>query len=148
MKNFSELQEQFLDYINSELLQQMEDGDLVDYLNNLVFRSVASFNFPKLSLAYGIDSEGEYYFLEQITQREVNVLIAYMKAYWLEKSADSDSDASLIYYDRDVKTYDAAKREGALQKRLTNARKEVQNALKLYYQAETDGKAAIGKLYE
>ena len=83
---------QFLQAKDSCTLSSLSNIEIQYELNNLALRAIADFKFPKISLLYDYDEtinpETEvaygYYFLEIITQKEINVILARMKQYWIE----------------------------------------------------------------
>lgn len=80
---------QFLLTISDCTLSELGDYDIEFQLNNLTKKALADFKFPQISLEYDYeiitDEEGnefyKYYFINKITQREVNVVLARMKQY-------------------------------------------------------------------
>lgn len=63
----------------------MSDAELANDLYNLTCRAIVSFKFARVQLSYSYELESDgskrYYFLNELTDNEIEVLLAYMKAY-------------------------------------------------------------------
>lgn len=84
MKYFEEINRQLLNTMSSDTLAGMSDYEIDDTLAMLMFRAIADFRFPQVELTYDEDinpnlGTKRYYFVNDITQYEINVLIALMK---------------------------------------------------------------------
>lgn len=147
MKKFSSLYSQALSTLKSNTLANMSDDDIESYLFNLTVRAIASFKFPRVDLDYESTDEG-YAFKEEITQSEINVLLAYMKMYWLEQQMDSEERFENLYYDKDVRTFSRGNMLKALKDRYDLAREQVKRAEYDYSrQRDRDGRTGMEKIY-
>ena len=110
---FSTFYNQVLNTMKSNTIAEMSDNDIVQMLDMMLFRAIADFRFPDVSLDF-IETENprtgnlENAFVENVTQRELNVLLVLVKQYWLEQQLDNENQFASLYYDKDVKTYSAA----------------------------------------
>lgn len=113
MVSFDTLYNQFLSSVSSYTLAQLSDDEIRAELFNLTQRSLAMFKFPKMALTYTADENphtGEitYIFDNDVTQRELNVVLAYMKVLWIEFQISKEERLRNQYYDDNVRTFSAA----------------------------------------
>lgn len=84
----------FLSSLNSCTYVQFTDQELQNELDNFARRAIAKFKFPKVDLSYEYDEEivdikkavierqaKGYYFINDITMREIIVLVSWMKVF-------------------------------------------------------------------
>ena len=135
---FTDVYPQILNTMQSSTFAELVDADIVAYLDELMIRAIADFSFPYVSLAYTYVADDGYTFTNEITQREINVLIVMVKSYWLEHNLDDDSLFGLVYFDRDVRTYSAGNKIKAMQSRYELSQEAVKKALSRYYAVESD----------
>jgi hypothetical protein len=86
MVYFEAINKQLLNTLNSSTLAGMSDYEIDETLALLMFRAIADFRFPQIQLVYQQEINPnlglkKYYFTNNITQKEINVLIALMKKY-------------------------------------------------------------------
>ena len=143
---FTDVYTQVLNTMQSTILAELSDADIIAYLDELMIRAIADFSFPYVALDY-VYNVDEYEFTNDITQREVNVLIVMIKSFWLEQNIDNDSLFGLVYFDRDVKTYSAGNKIKAIQARFELSKDEIKKALYHYY-AVNEAEPEIGNLYD
>jgi hypothetical protein len=113
MVSFETLYNQFLSSVSSYTLAQLSDDEVRSELFNLTERSIATFKFPKMPLTYTpVEDEttGEiiHHFDNDVTQRELNVLLAYMKVAWIDFQISKEEKFRNQYYDDQVRTFSAA----------------------------------------
>lgn len=126
---FSTFYNQVLNTMKSNTIAEMSDNDIVQMLDMMLFRAIADFRFPDVSLDF-IETENprtgnlENAFVENVTQRELNVLLVLVKQYWLEQQLDNENQFASLYYDKDVKTYSAANLLKQINDRYENAKEE------------------------
>lgn len=153
MKKFSSFYGQVLNTMKSNTLAKMWDEDIEKYLLDLTLRAIAEFRFPKVSLDYEIieneHGEEEYAFKNDVTQRELNVLLAIIKKYWLEQQIDSEEHFEDLYYDRDVRTFSRGNMMKSLRERYELAVKQAETAQYNYSRLpDSEGRPAIGSIYD
>ena len=147
MKQFSSLYGQALSTLKSNTLANMTDDDIESYLFNLAVRAIASFKFPRVSLDYEDTATG-YAFKEEVSQKEINVLLAYMKMYWLEQQIDDEQRMENLYYDKDVKTFSRGNMLKALKDRYELAQKQVKKVEYDYSRTrDENGVIGVGRIY-
>ena len=149
----------FLSTVSSCTLASITDQELQEELDHLALRAIARFKYPKVKLDYNYDtdivdinmpiierSEKGYYFVNAVTQKEINVIIAWMKVYWLEYQLSKERNYENIYTDKDVKSFSPGNALNAITNAYETytlaARKEEES----YYRVTTDGKPAVGKI--
>lgn len=128
---FSEFYNQVLNTMRSNTIAKMTDEDIMEMLDLMMIRSIAEFRFPRVSLEYEkIQTEQgeEYAFTNEITQQELNVLLALVKKYWLEQQLDNETSFVDLYYDKDVKTYSKANLLKTLNNRYEQAVEQARRA--------------------
>ena len=138
----------FLSRVSSESLANLEEADLLSLLHELLDLAIADFNFPYCSLEYAFDADkNEYVFTDPaFSVREVNVLIELMKKLMLEQELDG-GESSILYFDRDVKTFSGTQLAKEKRLRLNALYKSIRTTMNRYYESN-NGKAEIATLYE
>ena len=147
----------FLSTVDSCTLASVPDQELQDELDHLALRAVARFKYPKIPLVYNYDEVIEdtnmpvverkskgYYFINAVTQKEINVVLAWMKVYWLEYQLSKERNYENLYIDKDVTTFSPGGLLNSIKQAYSEysfaARKEEES----YYRVSADGKPAVG----
>lgn len=149
---FAELYPQILDSLKSDTLAALTNYDLKLYLDGLIKKAVAAFLFPRIDLAYRIVEDDDeafddnYYFFNEITQKEKNVLLVFIKRFWLEQQIDDDTKMEHRYFDAALKTHSQANMIVALRQRYNDAVKECEMA-QYNYSRSIDNAPTIGDIY-
>ena len=147
---------QFLSTIDSCTIQEYNNTEIQNELNHLAVRSVADFKFPKVSLNYDFDSDTNaetgveygYYFTEEITQKEINVLLARMKHYWVEYQISQEKTFSNTYYDKNIRVHSQANIMHNLDKMLKTFRGLADRAEYNYYRVNSENRPRWGDINE
>lgn len=151
MTKFSEIHRQVLNTLKSSTLAAMEDYDIEVMLNDMIIRAVGNFRFPKIDLAYeeivDYNDTIEYQFVNTITQKEINVILALVKVAWLEQQLDNESNFENTYYDKDVRLHSRGNLIKSIQERHEAAKLEAKTAQYNYYRVTTDNKPAVKDIY-
>ena len=147
----------FLSSISSCTFASYTDQELQNELDKLVKRAIARFKFPKVSLAFAYDSTIQdeslpvverstkgYYFLSDVGYREMEVLLAWMKVYWLEYQLSKERNYENLYADKDVKAFSSGNLISAIEKAYTTMTATARKVEEDYGRVRTDGKPAIG----
>lgn len=124
---FHSLYPQILDSLKSDTLAEMTDHDIQLYLDNLIKRAAGDFWFPRIDLSYGLVSSSDpddLAFNNNITQKEINVLLAFIKRFWLEQQLDDEKKMEQKYFDSAIRTHSQANMIMALRQRYQDAVKE------------------------
>jgi hypothetical protein len=149
----------FLSGLNSCTLASYTDQELQDELDHFAIRAIARFKFPKVSLEYSYDetvadvtlpiverSTKGYYFVNDIGYKEIEVLLAWMKVYWLEYQLSKERNYENLYADKDVKAFSSGNLISAIEKAystmVTTARKTEED----YGRVRVNGTPAIGDI--
>lgn len=151
MLYFSEVHKQVLNTLRSNTFSELTDQEIDESLDMLLLRAIADFRFPQIPLTYtkvNVDNEEVYAFTEDITQREINVLLSLMKLYWLEYQLDNENNFEDLYYDRDVRTFSRANMMKTLNDRYRDAKRDVKIAQYNYSRVNTQGAPALGDINE
>lgn len=150
MVYFEEINKQLLNTISSSTLSGMSDFEIDETLAMLMFRAIADFRFPQIALTYDKEVNSnlgtqKYYFTNDITQKEINVLLALMKKYWLEQQLDSERNFEMLYYDKDVRTFSRGNIMQQLKARYEDAKFAAEQAQFDYGRVDSVlGTAAVG----
>lgn len=106
MVSFEPLYSQFLSSISSYTLAQLTDDEIQAELFNFAKRAITKFKFPKMELSYRLnETDYLYYFDNMVTQRELNVIISYMKVAWIDFIISKEERFQNQYYDDNVRTF-------------------------------------------
>jgi uncharacterized protein YaaW (UPF0174 family) len=147
---FSVIHQQVLNTLKSSTLAAMEDYEIEVMLNDMIIRSVGEFRFPKIALTYverDDDNETvEYEFVNTLTQREINVILALVKKAWIEQQLDNESNFENTYYDKDVRLHSRGNLVKALQDRYELAKTEAERVQYDYYRV-AEGQPAVKDIY-
>jgi len=146
---FKNLYPQILDSLKSGTLAGMTNHDIQLFLDNLIRRAVADFLFPRIDLSYGLqfeDDPDDYAFVNDITQKEINVLLTLIKRFWLEQQIDDEEKMEQRYFDAAIKTHSQANMLVAIRQRYQDALKECDIA-QYNYSRSVDNKPTVGDIY-
>ena len=142
---FEEVNKQLLNTLSSSTFAGMTDEEIDETLAMLMFRAVADFRFPRIQLTYAEDVSG-YYFENDITQKEINVLLALMKKFWLEQQLDAEKNFEMLYYDKDVRTFSRGNIVQQLKDRYKQAKEDAKYAQFDYGRVNSTGGATMGEV--
>ena len=147
----------FLSTLSSCTLASFTDQELQDELDHLAIRAIAKFKFPKVDLSFSYDDSIEnntvptveqkskgYYFINNVTIKEIRVILSWMKAYWLEYQLSKERNYENLYADKDVKAFSSGNLISSIEKAyntfVTAARKDEED----YSRVNAEGRPAIG----
>lgn len=149
----SELFPLFLKTVSSCTYTTFTDSELEDELSGLARRAIARFKFPKISLEYAfdeeLDAEGNpkgYYFIAEPRMFELNVILAWMKVYWLEYQLSKEHNYENIYADKNVTAFSSGNLISAIEKAYSTLRTEARKCEEDYERVSLEGKPAIGNI--
>ena len=81
-----------------------EDIELLQSDWKMLLRmAVQDFLFPRISLDFTEDDEGNTIFQNTLTDAELQVLSTYMKHEWLKRSITNWKNIEMLYHDKDFK---------------------------------------------
>ena len=147
----------FLSTLHSCTLASYTDQELQNELDNFAMRAIAKFKFPKVSLMYKYDdtivdvnmpvvervAKG-YYFVNEVGYREIEVLLAWMKVYWLEYQLSKERNYENLYADKDVKAFSSGNLINAIVKAYDTMVKTARKTEEDYGRVRLDNTPAIG----
>lgn len=147
MVSFEKLYDQFLSTISSYTLAQLREDEVQAELFNFAINAIAKFKFPKVDLSYTLnEADFMYYFDNEVTQREFNVILAYMKVEWIGFQISIEERMQNQYYDDNVRTFSVGNLLAQLNRMYENfiekARLEEYN----YGRVNASGKPRIGDI--
>lgn len=146
---FKSLYPQILDSLKSDTLAEMTDHDIQLYLDNLIKRAAGEFWFPRIDLSYSLASisdPDDLAFDNDITQKEINVLLTLIKRFWLEQQIDDEEKMEQRYFDASIKTHSQANMLVSLRQRYVDAIKECDVA-QHNYSRSLNNKPTVGDIY-
>jgi hypothetical protein len=92
-----------------------EDIELLQSDWKMLLRmAIQDFLFPRISLEFEEDEEGNVGFKEELTDAEIQVLATYMKHEWLKRSITNWKNIEMLYHDKDFKISGKASHLNAL----------------------------------
>lgn len=149
----------FLSSLNSCTLASYTDQELQDELDILAKRAIAKFKFPKIDLSYEYNDsiiddtkpvverqKAGYYFINEVGMREIVVIVAWMKVYWLEYQLSREKNYENLYADKDVKAFSSGNLISSIEKAYSTMRTAARKDEEDYYRINADGKPAIGDI--
>ena len=81
-----------------------EDIELLESDWKMLLRmAIQDFLFPRISLEFTEDDEGNTIFQNTLTDAELQVLATYMKHEWLKRSITNWKNIEMLYHDKDFK---------------------------------------------
>lgn len=149
---------QFLQSIDSVTLSELSNLEIQNHLNNLAKRAIVDFKYPDYSLDYEFDDDenpetGEsygYYFVnENIGQRELNVILARMKVYWIDVQLSQERNFKNDYYDVHVRLHSPGNMIAQLVRMRNTFKNAADEAERRYYSRNIEtGEPRIGGINE
>ena len=147
----------FLSSVSSCTMASYTDQELQNELDFLAKRAIARFKFPKVNLAYEYSNEitdmtmpvverstKGYYFVNDVNYREYEVIVAWMKVYWLEYQLSKERNYENLYADKDVKAFSSGNLISAIEKAYNTMMQVARKTEEDYGRVGTDGRPAIG----
>lgn len=131
---FEEVFDYFMTTLNDYRLLALFNSSPTDfkvYLSAWLIESTADFTVCDQSLAYS-----NYEFTETLTQRNINMLVLYMKIRWEEKEVENLLQMNNFVQDRDFHTFSQANNMNAKKDRLITLKEELSQKLVEYGLAE------------
>lgn len=147
---FSRIYNQFLTYVSSCTFADLLDEELDAELEKFLLRALADFRFPQCKLDYeAIAGSNDYQFTdEDFSQREVNVIQAYMNKYFFEWILSREKNFEQQYYDSDTKTHSLGNLVQQMNTAYKTAIKEANNANYDYSRMNKKRNPRIGAVNE
>lgn len=156
-KTFDDVYNQFLTYAHSCTFADLSEEELLHELKKFLERAIAEFRFPHCSLDYTCvvseptedNPQPEPVFVftdEDFGQREINVLVAYMKKYYLEWLLSREQNFQQLYYDTDTRTYSQGNLVQQLNTAYKTAIKEANDVNYDYSRMDSTRRPQIGKV--
>ena len=142
----------FLAAVNSCTYSSLADIDLQDNLDELARKAVARFKFPKVNLDFRYDTAEKngvpngYYFIngEEVTDKELLVIVEWMRVFWLEYQLGKERHYEATYVDKDVKAYSGSQIISSIERALSGAISFARKTEEDYYRVNKQGKPALG----
>lgn len=135
----------FLSSLSSCTLASYTDDELNRELNNLAIRAIARFRFPRISLQWVSDENGYNSFINtEVSIKEIDVIVSWMKVFWLEYQLSKERNYENLYADKDVKAFSSGNLISSIVKALNEMTLQARKAEEFYYRADNDGNATIG----
>ena len=150
----TDLYPQFLQSIDSCTIAEYSNYEIQDQIGRLAKRSITDFKFPKVPLTYEFDGttnndtgiEFGYYFDEEVTQKEINVIVARMKQYWVEFQLSQERIFQNSYYDKDIRLHSPGNTIHNLDKLFKTFKSLADRAEYNYYRVNSSGRPKWGDI--
>lgn len=146
---------QFLQSVDSCTLSDFSNFEIQNQLGYLVIRAVNDFKFPRVSLEYDYDSEinpdteeafGYYFISDKVTQKEISVILARMKQYWIEFQISQERLFENSYYDKEIRLHSPGNTIDKLIKMFTTFKTSADIAEFNYGRVSEEGAPALGEI--
>ncbi len=121
----------------------------------MALRAVDDFKFPKIALTYGFNAEinpetqvpyGYYFVNQDVGQKEINVILARMKMYWVEFQISQERMFENNYYDRDIRLHSQGNVVDKLTKMLQEFTRKAERAEFDYGRVSPFGQPVLGEI--
>lgn len=147
MVSFDILYSQFLSSISSITLSSLTDEEVKAELFNLAQRAMVKFRYPKIALTYSFNTDEQmYYFDNNVTQKELNIILAHMLVEWISFQISNEEKFKNQYYDKNVSTFSMGNLLAQLNRMYENFSKKAKDEEYNYYRVDIDGTPRIGKI--
>lgn len=147
MVSFDALYSKFLSSISSYTLSQLSDYEIQVELFNLAERAIAAFKFPRIDLSFEYNEiKDKHYFINDVTTKEINVLLSLMKLFWIEFQISKEEKFQNHYYDNNVRTFSEGNLLAQLNRMYENFSKAAVKAEYDYGRVGSDGRPRIGDI--
>ena len=98
MTSFQAINDAFLSKILEDEWETWEEEEMKEDWKSLLLGALPWFKFPKHSLEY---NEAEECFVEDLDQKEIQILANYMKCEWLNRTIMTWENVKPLYEERD-----------------------------------------------
>jgi hypothetical protein len=147
---------QFLNSVDSCTLSEYSNYQIQTQVGILATRAIADFKFPRVELTYTYDNEANaetaiekgYYFDNDITQKEVNVIVSRMKHYWVEYQISQERNFQNNYYDSSIRVHSSGNILHNLDKLLKTFKSLADKVEYNYYRVNSDNTPKWGSINE
>lgn len=107
---FFDVYASFLSKVTDDMYMEMTLEDTYKILKDLLIAALPKFEFPRVVLDYDLvkdpedpEDEGQWMFLNQLTQEEINILSSYMIVEWIGQQLASVENVRMKYSGSDFK---------------------------------------------
>lgn len=136
--------------IRGERYLLLSDNQIYDELVELAKRAITAFKFPKQSLEYDktedtTDNFGyKYYFInDNIGNAEIQVLVAWMKVFWIDNLILNADNFNNLYHDSNISAYSPGNLMSNYIKTQNSYKADAKALEQNYYRVDIDGSPAI-----
>ena len=101
---FSDVYNSFLSKITDDMYMELTEQDTFKLLYQLLLSAIVKFEFPRQHLDYEFrQKEGEWAFINLLTNEEINIIATYMIVEWLGQQLASVQNVRMKYSGPDFK---------------------------------------------
>lgn len=136
---FATVYDRFLDKITDDMYLELTPQDTQRDLRHLLISAIPEFEFPRKKLDYVIESGNEgisyndnSYFIEDLTDEEINILALIMMCGWLQRQVTSIENVRMKYSGTDFKMTSQANHLAKLLALLTECQRQSFHMQRLY----------------
>lgn len=148
MTQFSNVYSKFLSTIESCTLSEFTPNEINAELFDLLTMSIPEFKYPYISLEFAQNEDEEYYFINDLTIREIRVLVSIMRKNWVEYQLTVENRFEDEYYDSTTRKHSKANLLAQLLKLSDKMSLEAEKVEYNYYRVALGGGAEIGNINE
>lgn len=138
--------------IRGERYLTMSDRQIADELIVLAKQAINTFLFPRVELTYEYEEDDDnvtfpkrYYFLDDPTDAEYAILIAWMEYYWCKLIVSDADNFNNVYFDSNIKSFSPGNMLQNYRTMMYNYRDEARRLESRYYRKDDgDGAPGIG----
>ena len=135
--------------IRGERYLVMSDHQIADELITLAKQAINNFLFPNVSLEYAYEEDEtnmifprRYYFVNDPTDRELAVIIAWMNYFWCKLIVSNADNFNNVYFDSNIKAFSPGSMLHNYRTMMYNYRDEARRLESRYYRS--DAASGIG----
>lgn len=145
MTKFKVLYEQFLSLVSLDF-GELSNEEIEQELESWVILAAGRFKFPRIPLDFIPSSEGvEAHFTNKLTQREITVIIEYMKLIPLNRELNEAKRYESYYNDANLKKPSQSAMLTQINRSVEN-QSSIANRVELDYYRVDNGKPTIGRI--
>ena len=149
MTPFTKVYDRFFDLITDDMYVEWTEQDTKKDVQNILIASLPGFEFPRQSLNYElfdydlIEFSDDSYFINDLTQEEINIITNLMLINWLQRQITSIDNTRQKYYGESFKLTSQASHLKALISLKEDLQKDSKKFQRLYKRRKIDAEGNV-----
>lgn len=149
MTPFVKVYDRFFDLITDDMYVEWTEQDTKKDVQNILIASLPGFEFPRQSLEYElfdydlVEFSDDSYFINDLTQEEINIITNLMLINWLQRQITSIDNTRQKYYGESFKLTSQASHLKALISLKEDLQKDSKKFQRLYKRRKIDAEGNI-----